>query len=124
MATKKGLKIGHGGDVQFMETKLPASAVKIENKPVAYGEHSGHIHVVTGDVDMYEDNGTMYAVVGKKGGWLQHVHQSVFQNRYGMTSPIEKADHKPIELENGKTYVFGIHKRYNPFAKVWENAKD
>jgi hypothetical protein len=115
---------GHQGDVQFKTSALPANAKAIGHTPIALGEHSGHMHVVTGDVQLYEVNGSIFAKVGEKGAVLQHVHQSVFKNRYDLMEPIEKADHKPVILQPNETYEFGIHKRYNPFEKAWEKAID
>ena len=44
---------GMQGDVQFRTIKvLPKEAVKINHKPIALGEHSGHEHIVTGDVEL------------------------------------------------------------------------
>jgi hypothetical protein len=114
---------GHQGDVQFRTTTLPVGAIKVKQKPIALGEHSGHMHVVTGDVELYEFEGKTFAVVGNDDAFLQHVHESNFKNRYGLKKPIGKADHKPIKLNPG-VYEFGIHKKYNPFSKVWEKVID
>jgi hypothetical protein len=115
---------GHAGDVQFKQiASLPKSAKQIANTPIAYGEKSGHVHVVTGDVELFELDGKMFAAVGKDGAVLQHLHESVFKNRYEAKEPLQKADHNPIKLGEG-TYEFGIHKKYNPFSKVFERVLD
>jgi hypothetical protein len=119
----KNKQQGHQGDVQFKSVSLPKGAKKVEHKPLALGEHSGHLHAVTGDVELYEFEGRTFAKVGGDGAFLQHVHDSIFKNRYGLKKPIEKADHKPIKLNPG-VYEFGIHKKYNPFSKVWEKVID
>ena len=44
----KKLISGHHGDVQFKQVSgLPANAIKVNNKPLAYGEISGHVHIMT-----------------------------------------------------------------------------
>lgn len=114
---------GHQGDVQFKAVSLPRGAKKIENTPLAYGETSGHCHALTGDVEMYEHKGIHYAVVGTDGAFLQHVHETMYKANLKTNSALPVADHQPIRLEAG-TYAFGIHKRYNPFSRVWERVID
>lgn len=114
----------HQGDVQLKSCELPKSAIKIENTPLAYGETSGHCHALTGDVQMYQDGDTMYAAVGNDGAFLQHIHESVYAKNKATNQPLPIADHKPVQLQPNTTYVFGIHKRYNPFARVWQKVRD
>lgn len=116
---------GHQGDVQFTQIdKLPAGAKKVANKPLAYGEKSGHLHVATGSIELFEHDGFVFASVGSDGAYLQHVHESVFQNRFSINEPMTKADHHPHKLEPNTVYKFGIHKKYNPFKKVFERVLD
>jgi hypothetical protein len=100
---------GHQGDVQFASIeKLPAKAVKITNRPIAYGEHSGHQHVLTGDVELFEFEGKIFASVGGDGARLQHVHESNFTAKcWESTEEIQKADHESHLLPAG-TYEFYI----------------
>lgn len=115
---------GHQGDVQFKTIKsLPKEAVKINHKPIALGEHSGHEHIVTGDVELFELNGVIYAAVGSDGAMLQHVHESKFNGDYKTKKVIEKADHKPLPLEPG-VYEFFIQGAYNPYKKLMEKVID
>lgn len=115
---------GHQGDVQFASLeKLPKGAKKISSKPIALGEHSGHEHILTGDVQMFELNGKLYAAVGSDGAMLQHVHESKFNGDYKTKKVIEKADHNPILLEKG-VYEFFIQNAYNPYAKIMEKVID
>jgi len=115
----------HGGDVQAISHAIPARAKKIANKPVAYGEKSGHLHVITGDVELFEDeNGNIFASVGSDGATLQHTHESIFDNNFASQRIYQKADHKPVKLRPSTTYKVSIHKRYNPLARHWENVKD
>lgn len=118
---------GHQGDVQFRTiTQLPTNAKKIENTPLAYGEHSGHIHVLTGDVELFEtEQGNRYAVIGGKGALIQHVHENRFKLlNYADLKPMQHEDHMPIELQPNQVVEFGIHKKYDPFKKVWEKVID
>jgi hypothetical protein len=123
--TKKTNIKGHHGDVQFlMIEKLPENAKKIENRPLAYGETSGHVHVLTGQVDMFEIEGKMYAVVGNDGARLQHVMENnLTPECMTEVKELPVADHKSILLPPG-TYEFGIQKQYNPFEKVFEQVRD
>lgn len=118
---------GHQGDVQFKSViKIPSAAKRIEKKPIALGEHSGHQHVLTGDYELFEDNeGNIFAAIGGDGATLQHLHESRFKG-YDKKEVLEKADHKAIveSLKPNTNYRFGIHKKYNPFAKVWEQVND
>lgn len=123
---KKTTQSGHGGDVQFKAIlSLPANAKPIKNVPLAYGEKSGHIHVITGDVELFEVEGSYFAKIGEKGACLQHVHESNFKNEdYISTKEIQKADHNSIVIEPNQIIEFGIHKKYDPFQKVWEKVID
>lgn len=115
----------HNGDVQAITSPIPKNAKKISNKPIALGEKSGHMHIVTGDVELFEDeNGDVFAAVGSDGATLQHIHESVFNGNYSTKTIFPKADHKHIPLKPNTTYRMGIHKRYNPLAKHWESVKD
>jgi hypothetical protein len=115
----------HGGDVQALSCRIPANAKKISHKPIALGEQSGHMHIVTGDVTLFEDeNGNIFCSVGADGATLQHVHESTFDGKYDSQRVYAKADHKPVTLKPNTDYKFGIHKRYNPLARHWEKVKD
>ena len=115
---------GHQGDVQFATTTLPKGSVKIKHRPIALGEHSGHMHVVTGDVELYTFENRTFAVVGSDGASLQHVHDSNFnESMYSSTKKIAIADHKAVDLEPG-TYEMFIQNAYNPFKKIFERVID
>ena len=116
---------GHQGDVQFREeSELPNTAKKIENQPLAYGEHSGHIHVATGDCELFMDGDNVYVKTGNDGAYLQHIFEQNFGNRYDYNKPMEKADHNPIKLKPNAVFLIGIHKQYNPFGDIWERVAD
>lgn len=113
------------GDVQgFSISKLPKGAVKIKNKPIAYGERSGHVHVLTGDVELFEVDGRIIAVVGKDGSRLNHCHESNFTDKcWTSTEEIPVADHASHLLPKG-VYEFFIQNSYNPYAKIMEKVID
>jgi hypothetical protein len=116
---------GHQGDVQFEKVNsVPAEAVKIENKPIALGEHSGHMHVLTGDVELFEFEGRIIAAVGGDGARLQHVHESNFTEQcWTTTEELPVADHRSHLLEKG-VYEFYIQNAYNPYSKLMEKVLD
>jgi hypothetical protein len=116
---------GHQGDVQFAQIdKVPAGALKTPNKPIAFGEHSGHMHVLTGDVEMFEVEGRLIAAVGSDGARLQHVHENDFSAKC-WTSPdeLKKADHNSHLLSEG-VYEFWIQNAYNPYTRLMEQVID
>lgn len=121
---KKNQVKGHQGDVQFRSiSNLPKGAVKIAHKPLALGEHSGHMHVMTGDVELFEFEGRIYAAVGNDGAMLQHVHESHFKNDYAAKEQIAVADHSMHKFDAG-VYEFAIQNTYNPYSKLMEQSAD
>lgn len=116
---------GHQGDVQFKQVDtIPSNAKKISHKPIALGEHSGHQHIVTGDVELFEVDGRIIAAVGSDGAMLQHIHESNFKlGNYSTRETLPMADHKPHFLPQGN-YEFFIQNSYNPFAKLMEKVID
>lgn len=122
---KKNSIKGHQGDVQFRAIeKVPVNAVKIEHKPLALGEQSGHMHVLTGDVQLFEVDGKIIAAVGGDGACLQHVHESNFTAKaWTQTKELPIADHKAHLLPEG-IYEFWIQNAYNPYSKLMEAVAD
>jgi hypothetical protein len=116
---------GHQGDVQFAQiTSIPTNAVKIDPKPLALGEHSGHMHVLTGDVQLFEVDGKVIAAVGSDGARLQHIHESNFSDRlWTTTKELPVADHGSHFLPAGN-YEFFIQNAYNPYSKLMERVID
>jgi len=116
---------GHQGDVQFASIeKIPAAAIKVANRPIAYGEHSGHQHVLTGDVEMFEFEGRLIAAVGSDGARLQHCHESNFNDKcWTTTEEIPVADHASHLLPPGN-YEFYTQNSYNPYSKLMEKVVD
>jgi hypothetical protein len=117
---------GHQGDVQFkMIDALPENAKEIKNMPLAYGEISGHVHILTGDVQMFESENKRFAIIGKEKARLQHILEGNLKSSSYLTEVKELpvADHKSILLPPD-TYEFGIQKQYNPFEKVFKQVQD
>lgn len=115
----------HQGDVQGCSIEaIPATAKKIPNRPLALGEHSGHMHVLTGDVQLFEVEGKIIAAVGSDGARLQHVHESNFTAAcWTKTKELPIADHGSHLLPAG-TYEFHIQQSYNPYSKMMEAVID
>lgn len=116
---------GHQGDVQFQSImSIPAGAVKIKNKPIALGEHSGHQHVLTGNVELFEYEGKIIAAVGEDGARLQHCHESDFSEKcWTSIDEIKIADHASHFLPAGN-YEFFIQNSYNPYSEIMEKVID
>lgn len=116
---------GQQGDVQFKQiASIPANAKKIANKPIALGEHSGHMHILTGDIQLFELDGKIIAAVGSDGARLQHIHESrLTKKAWSSTKEIEIADHKSHLLPPGN-YEFYIQNAYNPYSKLMEKVID
>jgi hypothetical protein len=116
---------GHQGDVIFRSiNSLPKEAKKIKHTPIALGEHSGHMHIVTGDVELFEFEGRIISVVGKDGARLQHIHESNLTEKAWVSSnEISKADHNSHLLPEG-IFEFYIQNSYNPYSKLMERVID
>lgn len=119
------MKKGHQGDVQFRQiSELPNAVKLISNRPIAYGEHSGHQHVLTGDVQMFEVEGRIVAQVGQGKARLQHIHESqLHEGCLELVREMQKADHDSHLLEPG-VYEFHIQNAYNPYSKLMEKVID
>jgi hypothetical protein len=122
----KNKEFAHVGDVQSIEIdSLPENVKKCEPKPVAYGEKSGHLHVITGDYEMFEDNDFKYIKVGKCGAFNQHVHESVFKKSgFDSLELLQKADHNSAVYKPNTIHKIGIHKAYQPYKKIFEKVID
>lgn len=116
---------GHQGDVQFKSLEmLPEGATMIAHKPIALGEHSGHMHVLTGQVQLFELGGRIFAAVGDDGARLQHCHESNFSEKaWASKEEIPMADHQSHLLPSG-VYEFYIQNSYNPLKKAMEQVID
>jgi|ERR1700748_550563 len=120
----KRIKFHQGDVIGNQIAEIPSSAVKVRNRPIAFGEHSGHQHVLTGDVEMFEFEGRLIASVGKDGARLQHCHESNFTDKcWTTTEEIAVADHASHLLPPGN-YEFFIQNAYNPYSKLMERVID
>jgi len=116
---------GHQGDVQLKRvSSIPANAKKIEHKPIALGEKSGHMHVMCGnEVEMFQgEDGHVYYNVGTDGATLHHIHESNFKG-YAKRDQGTIADHPPIDFETG-VYEAWIQNQFNPYSKTFEKVLD
>lgn len=119
----------HGGDVQmYAIDKLPKEAKRITNvadKILARGEISGHAHILTGDVELFELNGQTFAVVGKDGAYHQHYREAnIKEETFKVNKNISDCDHtKDCRLEEG-VYAIGIDRQYDPHEGIWRRNQD
>ena len=102
------------GDVALRSITLPDGAVKIENRPLALGEISGHAHIIEGDADLYELDGKTFVAAGSDGATLRHVKQYTGQ----------KADHEDIILSPNTCYEVILQNEYNPESAEFERVLD
>jgi hypothetical protein len=120
----------HGGDVQgYQIDKLPAGAKKItdpKRKIIARGETSGHCHILTGDVELYELGGQAFAVVGKDGAYHQHYKEAnVKEEIFKINRNISDCDHtKDCRIIEPGTYAIGIDRQYDPHEGGWKINTD
>jgi len=99
------------GDVLFNRIgELPGSLKKVDKKLRGYvlaeGETSGHAHVITDDVELYERDGTLYLSVTKPEG-VAVTHE----------------EHLPVTLEPG-FYEIGIVQEFDPFSEQVKKVVD
>lgn len=104
------------GDVALRPIhELPSGAVKIEHRPLALGEVSGHAHVVTEEsYDLFEFEGKTFISIGGDGGFLEHIH----------LEDLTKADHEAIRLAKNTVYEVILQNEYNPESKAFERVLD
>jgi hypothetical protein len=120
----------HGGDVQFYEIgAIPAGAKKvttIEGRILARGETSGHAHILTGDVEIFELNGQLFAAVGKDGAFHQHYREAdITKETFLVKENISNCDHTlECKVRPGKLYAIGIDRQYDPHAGGWKRNTD
>lgn len=119
----------HGGDAQFyLIDKLPYGAkklLKIEEKIIARGETSGHAHIITGDVELFERDGQMFAVVGKDGAYHQHYKEDMITEKtFTINENISNCDHtRDCPIAPG-IYAIGLDRQYDPHEGQWVKNPD
>lgn len=124
---KQFIKRGHQGDVQIRRVdSIPSDAILIQNKPIALGEKSGHMHVMCGEAveEVYAHPATnrMYFKIGDGGSILHHIHESDFEG-YGVKVQDRMADHPAIEFAPG-IYETWIQTEFNPYTKHFDTITD
>lgn len=111
------------GDVALRPiATLPATAKFIERAPLAFGEVSGHAHVIestgatTDQWEMFRDTetGRLFVAIGSDGAQLRHVR---LKSR-------EQADHYPITLTANTIYEVILQNEFNPEAQAFERVLD
>lgn len=119
----------HGGDVQgYIINELPKNAKKvttIEGRIIARGETSGHCHILTGDVELFELDGQIFAVVGKDGAYHQHYKEAnVKEETFKINKNISDCDHtNDCKILPG-TYAIGLDQQYDPHEGLWVKNPD
>lgn len=108
------------GDVALRPSLLPTGAKKIEKSPLAFGETSGHAHVIVSNdntgvnYDLFEFEGKRFVCVGGDGATLQHMK---LESR-------TKADHDAILLAPNTCYEVILQNEFNPESKAFERVID
>lgn len=122
-------QFAHGGDVQcYAIDKIPAGAKKVtsvEGRIIARGETSGHAHILTGDVELFELDGQMFAAVGKDGAYHQHYKEAnIKEETFTVNKNISDCDHtKDCRLPEG-IYAIGLDRQYDPHEGIWRKNLD
>lgn len=103
-----------------MNKKINLSkAKKIENNIIARGEVSGHSHIMTGDVDVYEMDGEI--IVDVKGeAAIKHLLEESFSKE---KREVWTEEHTDIPIEKG-TYKYIAQVEYDPYDEVIRQVKD
>lgn len=87
---------------------------RVKQDCVAFGEHSGHHHMATGEAEVYELDGRMFTLTGKAGAKLEHIN----------TNTGGKADHDAITLEPNEVYEVIHQNVFNPLEKAMQRVRD
>ncbi|MEM5810465.1 MAG: hypothetical protein QXP66_01020 [Candidatus Aenigmatarchaeota archaeon] len=66
----------HQGDIMLIQTKLPENVKKIRKNVIAFGEATGHAHIIKG-ADIYSDGTTEYAVILQESEMIHEEHPSI-----------------------------------------------
>lgn len=91
------------GDVMLVPQAVPSDAKRIDNRPLAYGEKTGHHHSLVADevklenaVEMFEKDGQIYVRIGAEGVALVHqehkAHPGLAPGDYKVTIQQENTD--------------------------------
>ena len=102
------------GDVYLKEVSaIPSGAKKVnrdkEGYVLARGEHTGNLHVIEDDLNVYEKDGIWYIKTANKPVVLKHTGTET---------------HQPVILEPHKIYERGIQLEVDPFDLEVRNVQD
>jgi hypothetical protein len=96
-----------------------SNAKKVKNNIVARGEISGHSHIATGDVDVYEVDGEIILDV-KGEAEIKHLLEEAFVNT---GKEVWTGEHEDIKLEKG-TYKYIPQVEFDPYEEVIRRVQD
>lgn len=113
------------GDVCLIEVDRNSidltKGMKDENRILAYGEKSGHAHVLTEKTELIRIDGKMYVITPNFDS--EEVREPL-ELRHTHLPTKRPADHAPIKLKEGKVYEVRIQNQFNPFSKLMEQVID
>jgi len=88
---------------------------------VARGEHSGHCHVVVGDVEIEEKKDRIIITVGEdSNASLKHLLEKPWMEKQ---EEVWTKEHKEIPFEPGQ-YTFIIQEEHDPYKGVSRRVTD
>jgi hypothetical protein len=96
-----------------------SKAKKVENNIVARGEVSGHSHIATGDVDVYELDGEVILDVRGEAA-IKHLLEEAFTRE---KKEVWTGEHADIPLAPG-TYKYVPQMEFDPYDEVIRRVQD
>jgi hypothetical protein len=100
----KSIDLRVQGDVFLVRSIIPVDAKKILQRPLAYGEVTGHSHKIEEDIEMYELDGVLYLKTDRP-------------------VDLKHEEHNPITIDKG-TWKVGIVQEYDAFAEEARKVQD
>jgi hypothetical protein len=91
-----------------------------QSRILALGEGHGHAHIITGECELFEQEGVKYVKAGKNCA-IKHLMEMPFVKE---GQEIWTKEHADIDLKEGNTYEIGIQKEYNPYEDSIRNVQD
>lgn len=95
------------------------NAKKVKNNIVARGEVSGHSHIATGEVDVYEIDGEIILDVYGEAA-IKHLLEEAFTET---GKEVWTKEHTDIKLEKG-TYKYVPQIEFDPYEEVIRRVAD
>ncbi len=91
-----------------------------ESRIIARGEHSGHAHIITGDVEITKKNGDVFIKVNEdSNACLKHL----LEKEWIEGNEIWTKEHKDIPLKKG-TYKFVQQIEFDPYSSLIQSVRD